>query len=295
MHPFILLTALLGPHLSQPQGHLVIVGGGPLIPEISARTLAVAGGKNARVLVIPQASCLSDTGQWCAQLWHDAGARRVDVLDVRNSRNALVTVAKADLIWIAGGDQAHLMEVLKQHGIIAAIHERYLQGATVAGTSAGAAVMSLDMLTAESKLDRLAADTSRMAEGLGLWPEVIVDQHHIRRCRFNRLLTAVLNHPDKLGVGIDECTAVVVSGRSFEVIGESNVFVIDARKTRMMVAHNGEPEAAANVSLHVLKSGMKFDLDQGLLSAAPKVLAKSGSSPSRPVASRSRVQLASPK
>jgi cyanophycinase len=94
---------------------------------------------------------------------------------------------------------------------------------------------------------------------------VIIDQHYLRRSRFSRLLIAVLDHPESVGIGIDECTAVVVEGRSFEVIGQSNVVVIDARHKLKIQTKDGEPAAAGDVALHILRAGMKFDLDKGLI------------------------------
>src|SRR5439155_23992340 len=131
---------------------------------------------------------------------------------------------------------------------------------------AGAAVMSQIMLTGDSVVGSLT-DGIKTGEGLGLWSGVIIDQHYLRRARFNRLLNAVLDHPECVGVGIDECTAVIVEGRSFEVLGNSNVIVIDARKATRPQGKKGDPEAAANVSLQVLRAGMRFDLDRGLLPA----------------------------
>jgi len=263
MHHLLLVAALFGQEVHHPMGHLIIVGGGPMVPQISERALTLSGGKRAHVLIVPQASELSDSGQRSAEMWREAGAERVAVLDLKDKHAAIDAVRKADLIWMPGGDQGRLMEVLRRQGIVEAIQDRFRNGATVGGTSAGAAVMSVAMLTAESRLDRVTADTSKMAQGLGLWPEVIVDQHFIRRCRFTRLLTAVLNHPDNVGIGIDESTAVVVSGRSFEVIGQSDVLVIDARNTSKLRSRDGEPEAATNVALHVLRAGMRFHLDRG--------------------------------
>jgi cyanophycinase len=265
MNTLFLVAALLGQGMDHPMGHLIIAGGGPMIPDISQRALALAGGKKAHVLIIPFASARTDTGQRSEQMWRQAGAEQVAVLDFADHKAALTAVQTADLIWISGGSQGRLMGILKQQGIIDAIRERFRQGGTVGGTSAGAAVMSLIMLTGDAQLDRLTDGATKTAEGLGLWSGVIIDQHYLRRSRFNRLLIAVLDHPDNVGIGIDECTAVVVEGRTFEVIGQSNVVVIDARHKSKIQTKDGEPAAAADVALHVLRAGMRFSLDKGLL------------------------------
>lgn len=266
MQALFLVAALLGQEMNHPMmGHLVIAGGGPTDPEIIAKALALAGGKKAHVLIVPQASYRADAGARSEAAWRAAGAENIHVLDPRNHDAALAAIRQADLIWMPGGSQGHLMEVLRAQGLVDAIRQRFHQGATIGGTSAGAAVMSLTMLTGECLMDRVTDGGTKVAEGLGLWPDVIVDQHYLRRNRWSRLLSAVLDHPDAVGVGIDECTAVVVTGRTFEVIGKSNVIVLDARKTVRMESKGGEPEAAANLAMHVLRAGMRFDLDHGLL------------------------------
>ena len=262
MLPILLIAASLG-QTSYP-GHLVIAGGGRTTPAIVERALTLAGGPTAHVLIIPQASSRVDAGQRSLGLWRTSGARRVSVLDLRDRGAALAAVKEADLIWFSGGSQTRLMRSLNQYGLAKAIRERFRQGATVGGTSAGAAVMSDVMLEANSHADGLGAN-ARTAKGLGLWSSVIVDQHFFRRSRFNRLLGAVLGHSDKLGVGIDESTAVVVQGHCFEVIGKSTVMVMDARKATRLGASDGEPATASALQVYILKAGMKFDLEKGLI------------------------------
>ena len=266
MYHLILLATLLGQEPLHPPGHLVIAGGGPTLPEIAQRALALAGGKNARVLIVPQASSLANAGELSSRVWHACGAERVSVLNAEDRAEALQEINDADLIWFPGGSQNQLMDVLKHQGLVDAIRHRFEQGATVGGTSAGAAVMSLEMLTGDSRTDRLTADGVKLGEGLGLWPDVIIDQHYVVRSRWTRLFSAVLAHPANVGVGIDECTAVVVTGRTFEVIGKSKVVVIDARKAARLESKEGDTEAASGVVVDILRAGMKFDLDKGVLS-----------------------------
>lgn len=242
-------------------GHLVVIGGGTIPDDVRARTLALAGGDKAIVVVLPQASELPETGPEAADVWKKAGAAKATVVDVTAGAAAIDAIREATLIWFPGGDQTRFMKALGDTGIPEAIQERYRQGATVAGTSAGAAVMSKVMITGDDMdLQAITAKKTDTKPGLGLWPQVIVDQHFLKRQRHNRLLSAVLDHPDLVGVGIDESTAVVVSGRQFEVIGKSSVVVIDARKASVQPAVAGEPIAGRDLKVHVLKAGMKVDL-----------------------------------
>ncbi|MFO0809944.1 MAG: cyanophycinase [Gemmataceae bacterium] len=241
-----------------PKGKLVPVGGGSTQP-VRAHILKLAGGSDARVLVLPQASSSADGGKELAQMWRDLGAKSATSLDLADPAAAVKAVEAADLIWMGGGDQNRLMKALPSE-VIAAIKNRYRAGAVVGGTSAGAAVISGVMLTGDADLERVRRGATKTAEGLGLWTDVIVDQHFVKRDRFNRLLSAVLDRPTLVGVGIDEGTGVIVSGKSFEVIGVGQVTVIDGRKSSVGPSKPGEPHTAVNVAVHVLRPGMTWEL-----------------------------------
>ena len=247
LRPALTATAR-GDDRERPRGALVIVGGGRTPSVVVARALDLAGGPSARVLVIPFASAYS-TGEGSAEMWRQAGARRVAVLDDGQDRSAaLREVQKADLLWFPGGDQTRLMDTLARLELVEAVRRRFQEGATVGGTSAGAAVMSTVMLTG-------ARDPSRAeAAGLGLWPEVIVDQHYLKRNRRARLREAVLRHPNLLGVGIDECGCVIVRGRDFEVVGSGEVEVL--------VRDPKEKSEYSGVSAHRLRPGMASNVQR---------------------------------
>jgi cyanophycinase len=226
----------------------VILGGGRTSGAVVARALELGGGPSARVLVIPFASAYS-SGQGSARMWREAGARQVAVLDSDADREAAqADVRKADIVWFPGGDQSRLMAALDRLGLVEAVRRRYREGAVVGGTSAGAAVMSAVMLTGSRD------PKSVEAEGLGLWPEVIVDQHYLKRKRRPRLQEAVLRHPGLPGVGIDEGGGVIVRGRRFEVVGaaECEVLVRDPK---------GRDDESA-VSAVRLRPGAEFDLER---------------------------------
>jgi cyanophycinase len=249
-------------HAPEARGNLVIVGGGGTGQEIIARTVALAGGAQAHVVVLPQASESADRGVDSAQMWRDAGA--VDVVnlaldDVGAARRA---IEQANLIWFPGGDQNRLMADLTKAGLIELVQQRYRDGATVGGTSAGAAVMSTPMITGEGddSMTHIASEATVLAPGLGLFEGAIVDQHFVRRQRHNRLIGAVLDHPDHVGFGIDERTALVVSGGRAEVMGEGCVVVYDARHAKLEPLAAGKPSAATGMSMQVLRQGMTYEL-----------------------------------
>jgi cyanophycinase len=246
-----------------PKGHLLIVGGNGTTPEIVARAVSAAGGAKGFVAIFPQASELAETGDSAVETWTKAGIGRAVSLDPANAAAAIKAVQEATFVWFPGGDQVRLVKALEHTGIPEAIRARYAAGILVGGTSAGAAVMSRLMITGEADLQSITAGRTELVPGLALWPDVIVDQHFLKRQRANRLISAVLDHPDAVGVGIDETTAVYVTkGRTFEVLGKSSVMVVDARKALVGKAATGELSAGRAVRVSILKAGMTYDLDK---------------------------------
>src|SRR4029077_9184280 len=117
----------------------------------------------------------------------------VTLVDAQQPAAAKAALSQADLIWMPGGLQGVFMNRLKGSGIEEVVRRRYFDGAVVAGTSAGAAVMSKVMIGGRSDLDSLKAGTAPyLMNGLGLWPEAIIDQHFLQKGRFNRLALATI-------------------------------------------------------------------------------------------------------
>jgi cyanophycinase len=256
----VLLVALLLPALASAQGGaLVVVGGGTTGPEIVSKTLALAGGKNAIVAVLPQSSADADAGDSSVSMWLQAGAHEAANVAFSDPQ-AAAALRRATLIWIPGGDQNRFMTAIDGTRLAEVIRERHRAGVTVGGTSAGAAVIAETMFTGDADLKSLTAGATVTAKGLGLWPEVLIDQHFLKRQRGNRLISAVLDHPSLVGVGIDESTAVVVREGSFEVIGKSSVVVVDGRGATIHKTAAGSPVSGRGLKLSVLHAGEKFSL-----------------------------------
>lgn len=263
----ITATLLADPSISQadsanqPKGQLVAVGGGTTLNAVIDRTLELAGGKNAKVVVIAEAN--PEYGPGSVAQWRRTEAAEVSLVNPRKPAEAVKMINQANLIWIPGGLQGVFMNSIEGTGIADAVRSRYQAGAIVGGTSAGAAVMSKKMIGGRSDLDSLkAGSTPFLMDGLGLWPEVIVDQHFLQKGRFNRLALAVLEHPKLIGIGIDEETAVFVHGNEFEVMGNGNVTVVDARKASREKLVKDEPAAVRDLRLHVLRAGMKYRFEE---------------------------------
>ncbi len=259
------LASCTAPSPAQPpraSGALVIVGGGGTPDAVVARMIALAGGPGARTIVLPQASSRPEAGSESETFWKGKGLEHVASVDLADPVAARKAIESADLIWFPGGDQSRLMDAIEKAGVADAIRARHAAGAVVGGTSAGAAVMSPSMIVGGETADLtvVRAGSVELAQGLGLFPGTVVDQHFLKRQRFNRLLSTVLEHPDVVGIGIDEKTAIIVSGTGFDVLGESGVLVLDARGT----AKSETGPAAGTARLTLLRGGMRYDLGSTL-------------------------------
>lgn len=236
------------------------VGGGDVDAAIVERALALAGGRNAIVAVLPQSSALPDAGDSSVEMWKKAGAKDARKVTFDDRAAARRAIEAATLIWMPGGDQNRFMSAIAGTGLDDLIRARHAAGVVVGGTSAGAAILSKVMLTGDADLKNVTAAATMTAPGLGLWPDVIVDQHFLKRQRGNRLISAILDHPTLVGVGIDESTAVIVNGTRLDVVGKSAAIVIDARRATVAPASSGAVAAGTGLAFHVLRSGMTLDL-----------------------------------
>ncbi|MFN3667858.1 MAG: cyanophycinase [Brevundimonas sp.] len=178
---------------------------------------------------------------------------------------ALEILEGAAGVFFSGGDQLRISSQIGDTPIERQIRELHRRGGVIAGTSAGASVMSETMLVKGASSESYRIGELHMAPGLGLVRDVIIDQHFAERGRYGRLLGAVAHNPRLLGIGIDEDTAVVVTGRRFRVIGSGAAYVVDgetATHSNIAEARSDRALSMFDVRMHVLSSGDGFDLDQ---------------------------------
>lgn len=167
-------------------------------------------------------------------------------------------------VFFSGGDQLRISSQIGDTPIEARIREIWRAGGVLAGTSAGASVMSDTMMVRGASAETHRIGDLRMAPGLGLVRDVIIDQHFAERGRIGRLLGAVAQSPRVLGVGIDEDTAIIVEGEAFRVIGSGAVYVVDAEgvtASNIAEARAEKTLSMHDVRLHVLASGDGLDLN----------------------------------
>jgi cyanophycinase len=265
---------------SHTGGHLILVGGGEKPLAAMQKFVELAGGKSAPIVVVPTASEAEDTAEYYTKLFLDEhGVSDVVVLPIRTREDAdrqeLVAATKrAKGVFFSGGDQTRILKALGGSKVLEAMRDVYARGGVIGGTSAGTACQSDRMITGEGNFKVIEKGSVELWEGLGFLPDdVVVDQHFIARQRQNRLLTVMLEHPDTLGVGVDEDTAIWVRpDQTFEVIGASSVMIFDPRgsETRA-ISETGRRSLLGihGMRLHILLPGESFDLKSRKPVSAP--------------------------
>lgn len=231
------ISLSLAAQAQSAKGNLFIIGGGDRSEDLIKQMVNTANFKaNDYVIVLPMASGVPDEGYAyiSSQLKpHTAVAVKnfnFSKHDV-NDKKWIDSLKGAKLIYILGGDQSRFMKSVLGTPVYTAIHTAYQNGATIAGTSAGAAVMSKYMITGTQLLDTVYKETFNklwdknieFSEGLGLLQNTIIDQHFLKRNRYNRLISALAAHPTLICVGIDEGTAIIVHGQKAKIAGVSQV------------------------------------------------------------------------
>jgi cyanophycinase len=253
-------------------GTLFIIGGGDKTEEMINELVDLSGiRENGYMYVLPMASSVPDSAiMWDRQDFVKAGAGMVPGYAFRQGeipqKTQLDSLRNARLIYISGGDQSRFMSVVLNTPIMDAIQKAYKNGSVIAGTSAGAAVMSKKMITgnqkkhpqAEAGFTTIEAENIEITEGLGLLENVIIDQHFIKRQRLNRLVAASIENPEELCIGIDESTAIVVKGKTARVTGIGQVVTIRNRDTTKTVQEGLLGTEKLEVS--VFLPGKSFDL-----------------------------------
>lgn len=258
--------------LPESHGALIIIGGAEdkdgdckILREFVRR----AGGLHARVAIMTVATgSPKEVGDRYTDVFRRLGVEDIRVVDTSHredssDREILSLVEDATGIFFTGGDQARILEIIKDTELDELLHKRLAEGAVVAGTSAGAAMMPDKMIIVGESETNPRPDTVEMERGMGFLPNVVIDQHFAQRGRLGRLLTALALEPATIGFGIDENTAIIVNGHIVEVVGESSVTIVDESEATLNNVDEllkDEPLALCGIKLHILPAGYRFDL-----------------------------------
>jgi cyanophycinase len=259
-------------NLDSNKGKLFIIGGGKKSTELLRKMTRVAElNSSGYTVVLPMSSSIPDTsGYWIKQDLKKINVSNVHVFNLQSkakmTKMKLDSVKNASLIYITGGNQNTFMKIAGNTPLVPAIRKAYEKGAVIAGTSAGAALMSKKMITGNEfkhpeytgDFKTIEANNIEIKNGLGLLKNAIIDQHFIQRMRMNRLLSACLENPDQTGIGIDESTAILVEGNNATVYGEGQVIVI--RNTQMKSRVKNGLLGGNNLNLSVYLPGENFKI-----------------------------------
>lgn len=256
-----------------PKGKLFIIGGGDRSDDLMKQVISVSNlTKKDYIVVLPMSSEEPDSSFIFFKTQMIKLTTNPIVMlnfNKETAQNKTLTdsLQKAKLIFISGGDQTRFMNIVQNTPIKTAIKKAYENGSTISGTSAGAAVMSEKMITGNQKLqkeysgtfDNIRYDNLETSEGLGLIKTAIIDQHFLKRNRYNRLLTALVEFPNLTGIGIDEATAIIVRNNQVEVAGDSEVIVLRNPKG-ILKAKNNNLISIESLQMSIYTPGQKFNI-----------------------------------
>ncbi|MGC8712159.1 MAG: cyanophycinase [Leptodesmis sp.] len=239
--------------------------------EILTNFFNRSGATDARIAIIPSASREPAViGERYREIFNEMGAKGIEILDIRDREHCENPILQnyaenCTGVFMTGGDQLRLCGLLADTLLMNTIRQRAQRGEiTLAGTSAGAAVMGHYMIAGGGSGESPNRSLVDITTGLGIIPELLVDQHFHNRNRMARLMSAIAGHADRLGIGIDEDTCAVFEGDGLmQVLGKGTVTVIDPQDmTHTNQHHVGatDPLSICNLKVHVLVYGDRYDL-----------------------------------
>jgi cyanophycinase len=256
-----------------PRGYIIPIGGGEDRVKdmaIHRKFVELSGDGDADIIVIPTASRLEETGPDYNRIFTELGAGRVEFLPITQRADCdnptfADMLDRATGIFLTGGNQLRLSAILGGTLVAQKIRRRNAAGVPVAGTSAGASVMSEHMVAGGTSNSAPSEGSVNLAPGLGLTNAVIIDQHFTERNRLGRLLSAASYNPFLIGLGIDEDSAAFIGPDNvLEVLGSGTVTVVDAGSmtySSMWQAGRGEALSLLGLRLDVMGEGCRYDLN----------------------------------
>lgn len=237
--------------------------------RILKRFVKLCGGRDADIVIIPTASRLADTGQKYEELFDRLEAGRATSIDFatrEDGRNEdyLRRLESATGVFFTGGNQLRISTIMGGTDAAKMIRTRNAHGMHVAGTSAGASILSEHMIAFGKEGSSPRAGSVRLAPGLGLTNRFIIDQHFRQRDRLGRLVAALAYNPFAIGIGLDEDTAAFIGPDDvIEIEGSGGVTVVDAgglQFSSMAEARERDAVCLLGLTVHILVAGATFDL-----------------------------------
>ena len=255
------------------KGTLMIIGGAEDKKDdcaILKKLIDLADKRDGKIIVLTAATEYPEkTAREYIDVFERLGVTNIKAVHIQSRQDANGVdesrkIGQASCIYMTGGDQLRITSIMGGTKTERALYDAFDRGAVIAGTSAGASVMSETMITSGNDDDAPKKCTLKMAPGLGLLKDVVIDQHFAQRGRIGRLLTAIAQNPHMLGIGIDEDTGLVITDDSvFEVVGSHAVTVIDGSHSDYSNVSELKPDeilAFTNIKMHVLPAGYKYNI-----------------------------------
>ncbi len=255
------------------KNRLIIIGGGEdkrADKEILKEVVYLSGNKDAHIAIITTATNYPlEVGEEYKRIFYEIGADKVETINITsrkeaNRKHITRNLNNVTCIFFVGGDQLRISSILGGTEFHSYIKNSLEDGTIIAGTSAGASMMSEVMVVEGEEEDAPRKCTLKMAPGMGLLEGVIIDQHFNQRGRIGRLLGAVAQNPQTIGIGIDEDTAIIVSdSNKISVVGSGVVTIVDGKEidyTNISEQYPNEPLAITNVKVDILPAGYGYNL-----------------------------------
>jgi cyanophycinase len=243
----------------------MIVGGGTMPPEIVERFLTLAGGRKAKIVVLPTGVPRSETSREVPRFLNADRVESIVVLEQRGAEVATeefrTAIQGATGVWFGGGRQWNFVDAYEETPAVELFRDVLRRGGVIGGSSAGATIQG-EFLVRGHPMGNTVMMAEGYERGFGFLPGVAIDQHFTQRSRQRDLLTVIQRHPKLLGIGIDEGTAIVVTGSVAEVIGLHAVHFVSARNLNALSAGQSVPsncEEAAKFYKSIV-SGESLDL-----------------------------------
>ena len=255
------------------RGYIIPIGGGEdkgLEPAVLSRFVEIAGGDKAEIVILPTASTLESTGPLYEELFDGLGAASVRSMPIATREDCndpahVESCEQATGIFITGGNQLRLSTILGGTDVAQTLRRVNAQGVPIAGTSAGASIMSEHMIAGGEGDSGPAEGGAVLAPGLGLTNAGVIDQHFSERYRLGRLISAIALNPFLLGIGIDEDTGAFIDPDGVaEIVGSGTVTIVDGADLTYSSAHAAnrkEGLGMLGLKLDILHEGCRYDLN----------------------------------
>lgn len=255
-------------------GKLLIIGGKEekcTTGDILRAFVELSREREGAIGILPTASTIPDeVSAAYIDVFKKLGVEEIVVIKVDSREKAddpviLNTLSDLAALFITGGDQKRLSDCIRNTKLHAKLTDMWKSGLLIGGTSAGASIMGEEMIIfSEMKNNEEERLLIEMGKGFGFEKNLLIDQHFSQRARFGRLISAIAEKNNLIGIGIDENTAILVKGAQFEVIGEHQVFVIDGKNGSLIdfvrSDNGGEELTITDFKLHALTNGYSFNL-----------------------------------